>query len=85
MNPVRCFIAVPCFAQQLYCWAAESITNTAIALEKKGWLRQIHYFASSNIVVSRNSLVDIFLKSDCTFILFADGDGSWLSRRTSKT
>jgi hypothetical protein len=73
----KIYIAVPCYSGDLCFQHHISMIKTILLLFKNG-IEVVHKLAIHKThALARNELVNDFLKSDCTHILFIDDDQGW--------
>ncbi len=68
------FVAVTMYEDKIYGKCSESVLNNCINLIQKGHKVTVFYNSELYIDRSRNACVKKFLETDCTDLLFVDGD-----------
>lgn len=74
----KLMIAIPAYDGKLNIQSAFELPQLALAAQKYGFqIQLVHMSGCSIITRARNSLVNQFLTSDCTELLFIDADIHW--------
>lgn len=74
----KLFIATPCFEGKCHVQYAVALSDTCMLCASHGIQVQMLLTTSGSLLCAeRNRLIDAFLKSDCTHILFIDSDIGW--------
>jgi hypothetical protein len=75
MNPQKLFIATPCYGGMLTDQYLHSILNLTQALVQRKIGYTVYTLRNESLITrARNTLVAVFLKSDCTDMMFIDAD-----------
>lgn len=74
----KLFLATPAFSGKVSLQYATSLAQTATLLDELRIPLQIHLaYATSLLVMTRNDIIQDFLKTDCTHLLCIDGNLEW--------
>lgn len=76
-NDEKIFIAIPTYDGDVSYQCTGNLVKTVSLFQKHGISCDVRFASHLIIQVARNALVDEFLKSDCTHILFIDSDQGW--------
>ena len=74
-KPPKIFLATPMYGGQCYGHYAQSVYQFRDVVRERGWDMVFSFmFNESLIQRARNGMTHLFLKSDCTHMLFIDAD-----------
>ena len=74
----KLFIATPCYGGMVHCGYTYSLLETCAYLQAHGIPSMVGFQpGDSHIIRARNVLVAKFMLTDCTHMLFVDGDQKW--------
>lgn len=74
----KLFIATPCYGGMVHCGYTYSLLETCAYLQAHGIPSMVAFQPGDSLVPrARNVLVAKFMHSDCTHMLFVDGDQRW--------
>jgi anaerobic selenocysteine-containing dehydrogenase len=71
----KLFLATPCYGGLVYATFAESMLQLQNGLLTRGWDAFSSFLSNESLITrGRNSLVNDFLETDCTHLMFIDAD-----------